>query len=66
MEFSIAALLANFTDDKLVAPKALEKKLDCIDATSLRKLQIALDALEKIGILEKDRGRYRRVTEEGV
>jgi len=26
MEFSIAALLANFTEDKLVAPKALEKK----------------------------------------
>jgi ribonuclease R len=66
MEFSIAALLANFTDDKLVAPKALEKKLDCNDSTSLRKLQIALDALEKIGILEKDRGRYRRVLEEGV
>lgn len=66
MEFSIAALLANFTDDKLVAPKALEKKLDCNDSTSLRKLQIALDALEKIGILEKDRGRYRRVAEEGV
>jgi len=66
MEFSIAALLANFTDDKLVAPKALEKKLDCNDEASIQKLQIALDALEKIGILEKDRGRYRRVTEEGV
>lgn len=66
MEFSIAALLANFTDDKLVAPKALEKKLDCVDEASTRKLQIALDALEKIGVLAKDRGRYRRVTEEGV
>lgn len=66
MEFSIADLLANFTDDKLVAPKVLEKKLECNDDASLRKLQIALDALEKIGILEKDRGRYRRVTEEGV
>jgi ribonuclease R len=66
MEFSIAALLANFTDDKLVAPKALEKKLECNDSASLRKLQIALDALEKVGILEKDRGRYRRMTEEGV
>ncbi len=66
MEFSIAALLANFTDDKLVAPKALEKKLDCSDDDSLRKLQIALDALEKIGILVKERGRYRRQTEEGV
>lgn len=66
MEFSIAALLANFTDDKLVAPKALEKKLDCSDDASIRKLQIALDALEKIGVLAKDRGRYRRVSEDGV
>jgi len=66
MEFSIAALLANFTDDKLLAPKVLEKKLDCKDDTSLRKLQITLDALEKVGILIKDRGRYRRVLEEGV
>lgn len=66
MEFSIAALLANFTEDKLVAPKALEKKLDCNDATSQLKLQIALEALEKIGILVKDKGRYRRVTEDDV
>jgi ribonuclease R len=66
MEFSIAALLSNFTDDKLVAPKVLEKKLDCRDDDDLQRLQIALDALEKIGILTKDRGRYKRVTEEGV
>jgi ribonuclease R len=66
MEFSIAALLANFTDDKLVAPKFLEKKLECKDDASLRKLQIALDALERIGLLVKDRGRYRRVFEDGV
>ncbi|MBM0740477.1 VacB/RNase II family 3'-5' exoribonuclease [Phormidium sp. CLA17] len=66
MDFSIAALLANFTDDKLVAPKALEKKLDCKDDISIRKLQIALDALEKIGVLAKDRGRYRRISEDGV
>ncbi|WP_373537831.1 ribonuclease R family protein [Microcoleus sp.] len=66
MEFSIAALLANFTEDKLVAPKALEKKLDCNDATSQLKLQIALEALEKIGILVKDKGRYRRVAEDDV
>ena len=66
MEFSIAELLANFTDDKLVAPKALEKKLECQDELSLRRLQIALDALEKIGVLVKERGKYRRVTEEGV
>lgn len=60
MKFSIATLLANFTDDKLVAPKALEKKLDCQEELCIRKLQIALDALERIGILVKDKGRYRR------
>lgn len=66
MEFSIAELLANFTDDKLIAPKALEKKLNCKDEESLRKLQIALDALERIGILAKERGKYRRIFEEDV
>lgn len=66
MEFSIAELLANFADDKLVAPKVLEKKLECNDEIGLRKLQIALDALEKIGVLEKDRGRYRRSPEENM
>jgi len=66
MEFSIATLLTNFTDDKLIAPKVLEKKLGCRNETSLTKLQIALDALEKIGILVKDRGRYRRLFEEDV
>ena len=66
MEFSIATLLANFTDDKLVARKVLEKKLGCEDEDSLEKLQIALEVLEKIGILVKERGKYRRVLEEGI
>ncbi|MEC4814088.1 MAG: ribonuclease R [Scytonema sp. PMC 1069.18] len=66
MEFSIATLLANFTDDKLVARKLLEKKLGCEDETSLEKLQIALEVLEKIGILVKERGKYRRISEEGL
>lgn len=66
MEFSIATLLANFTNDKLVARKVLEKKLGCEDEISLQKLHIALEVLEKIGILVKERGKYRRVTEEGV
>ncbi len=66
MEFSIATLLANFTDDKLVARKLLEKKLGCEDEESLEKLHIALDVLEKIGILVKERGKYRRVKEEGL
>lgn len=66
MEFSIATLLSNFTDDKLVAPKVLEKKLGCQDEACLEKLQIALDALEKIGVLVKERGRYRRMHEDDV
>jgi ribonuclease R len=63
MELSIHSLLANFADDKLVAPKALEKKLGCEDTASIHRLQIALDALEKIGVLLKERGKYRRLTE---
>ncbi|MBF2049375.1 MAG: ribonuclease R family protein [Leptolyngbya sp. IPPAS B-1204] len=66
MEFSIAELLANFTDDKLVAPKALEKKLNCKDETSQRLLQIVLDALEKANILVRERGKYRRIFEDDV
>ncbi len=66
MEFSIAELLANFTDDKLVAPKALEKKLNCKDEASQHLLQITLDALEKIGILVRERGKYRRLFEDDV
>ena len=66
MEFSITTLLANFTDDKLVARKVLEKKLGCENEESLEKLQITLDVLEKIGLLVKERGKYRRVTEEGL
>lgn len=66
MEFSIAALLANFTNDKLVAVKVLEKKLNCQDEISQLKLHITLDVLEKIGLLIKERGKYRRVPEEGV
>ena len=66
MEFSIATLLANFTDDKLVARKVLEKKLGCEDEDSLEKLHIALEVLEKIGILAKERGKYRRISEEGL
>lgn len=66
MEFSIATLLAQFVDDKLVAGKNLEKKLGCEDEVSIQKLQITLDALEKIGVLIKERGKYRRVYEEDV
>ena len=66
MEFSIATLLAQFVDDKLVAGKSLEKKMGCEDEESIQKLQITLDALEKIGVLVKERGKYRRIYEDNV
>lgn len=66
MNFSIATLLSNFPDEKSVAPKVLEKKLACDDEDDLGKLLIALDALERTGILVKERGRYRREDDEGL
>ncbi len=66
MNFSIAALLANFADDKSLTLKALQKKLHCEDEVSQRELQIAVDALERVGILVKDRGKYQRVLSEDV
>ncbi|MBX2864559.1 MAG: ribonuclease R [Leptolyngbyaceae cyanobacterium MAG.088] len=66
MNFSIASLLANFSNDKLVTAKTLEKKLNCSDDDQTSDLTIALDALERIGVLEKERGKYRRMHEEGV
>lgn len=66
MEFSIATLLSHFVDDKLLAAKVLEKKMCCEDEESTQKLQIALDALEKIGILVKEFGKYRRAAQDNV
>lgn len=56
MEFSIATLLANFTNDKLVAAKGLEKKLNCQDESCLKRLYIALDLLEKLAFWSKNVG----------
>ncbi|NJK35437.1 MAG: VacB/RNase II family 3'-5' exoribonuclease [Oscillatoriales cyanobacterium SM2_2_1] len=67
MEFSITQLLDSFSDDKLVAPKVIEKRLGITDQPpEVRRMQVALDALERLGILTKDLGRYRRVAEDGV
>ncbi|MGK7946248.1 MAG: ribonuclease R family protein [Microcystaceae cyanobacterium] len=66
MEFSIATLLSYFSDDKLVAGKILERKLGCEDPKNMEALQIALDALERIGLLTKERGKYRRIQSEEV
>ncbi len=66
MNFSIAALLANFNDDKGVTLKTLQKKLHCHTDEATQELQIALDALERIGVLERDKGKYNRISEDGV
>jgi len=66
MEFSIAALLANFAKDKTLTLKTLEKKLHCNSEASQRDLQIAVDALERIGVLIKERGKYRQNLNEEV
>ncbi|MGF1459143.1 MAG: ribonuclease R family protein [Leptolyngbyaceae cyanobacterium] len=66
MNFSIASLLANFTDGKTHTLKAIQKKLHCDSEDTIRELQIALDALERIGVLEKSKGKYQRVAEDGV
>ena len=66
MEFSIASLLASFTSEKSLTPKLLEQKLGTREGRGNRQLQIALDALEKLGILNKERGRYRRLEQEGM
>jgi len=40
MDFSIATLLSQFVDDKLVARKNLEKKLGCEEADGMERLEI--------------------------
>ncbi|MEM9006809.1 MAG: ribonuclease R family protein [Cyanobacteria bacterium P01_F01_bin.86] len=66
MNFSIAALLANFNGEKTLTLKALQKKLHCQSDESVQDLQIVLDALERIGVVLRDKGKYQRIYEEGV
>jgi ribonuclease R len=66
MEFSIATILSLLTPDKLVPGKSLEKKLGCENEEEIEKLQIALDVLEKIGVVTKEFGKYRRAVEDDV
>jgi ribonuclease R len=67
MDFSISTLLSHLGEDKLVAVKFLEKKLACEDdEETCQKLQVVLDALERLGMVVKERGKYRRIREENV
>jgi ribonuclease R len=60
MEFSIATLLSHVSSEKLVTSKILEKKLGCETPSSVQQLDLALELLEKIGILVKEKGKFRR------
>jgi ribonuclease R len=66
MEFSIATLLSHVSPEKLIAPKLLEKKLGCETPSSIEQLDLALDLLEKIGILVKEKGKFRRELTEQI
>jgi ribonuclease R len=66
MEFSIATLLSHVSPEKLVTPKLLEKKLGCETPSSVEQLELALDLLEKIGILAKEKGKFRRELTERI
>ncbi|MEM8637745.1 MAG: ribonuclease R family protein [Cyanobacteria bacterium P01_G01_bin.54] len=66
MEFSIATLLAQFSNDKQVSATVLERKLGCDDELSAQKLNIALDALSKVGVLGIEDEGYRRQAQDGV
>jgi ribonuclease R len=66
MEFSIATLLSHVSPEKLVAPKILEKKLGCETPSSVEQLDLALELLEKIGILAKEKGKFRREPSERI
>ncbi|MEN9217885.1 MAG: RNB domain-containing ribonuclease [Gloeomargarita sp. DG_2_bins_126] len=61
MPFSIAELLGNLPEDKLIAPKVLAKKLFCEDETDRLRLKIALDALTKLELVTEEFGKYRRL-----
>jgi ribonuclease R len=65
MEFSIATLLSYLNDEKSITAKILKEKLGFDDDQGdAERLDIALDALEKIGLLLKDKGKYRLSKEE--
>lgn len=66
MKFSIATLLNQFVDDKLIAGKVLEKKLECETPEDIERLELALDILEKIGLIKKERGKYRKNIENNL
>jgi len=67
MQFTVAQLLEQFADQQPVSAHTIEQNLVTgDDPQAVRELQIALDALEKSGILTKEGDSYRLTLEEGV
>lgn len=66
MDYSIVIFLFYFVDDKLVVGKFFEKKLGCESFEVIEVLQIVFDVLEKMGVLVKERGKYKWVIREDV
>lgn len=61
MQFSVQDLLDLLSPERSVAPKVLQQKLAIEQAEAGEQLQLALDALEKVNLVEKTQGRYRLV-----
>ncbi|BAC89389.1 gll1448 [Gloeobacter violaceus PCC 7421] len=66
MQFSVHDLLGLLSPERSVAPKVLQQKLSLDDGAALAQLQLVLDALEKVGLIEKMQGRYRLVANEEI
>lgn len=62
MLFSVHDVLTLLASDRAAAPKVLQQKLGFTDSTGSESLQLVLDALEKLGLVEKTQGRYRRLS----
>jgi len=65
MHFSVHDVLSQLSNERAVAPRMLQQKLGLAEAEGER-LQIVLDALEKLGLVEKSQGRYRRLEVEDL
>ncbi len=66
MQFSVHELLGLLAGERSAAPKILQQKLNVVQPQALEQLQLVLDILEKLGLLEKLQGRYRRIADEEV
>lgn len=66
MQFSIYDVLGLLTGEKAVAIKVIQQKLGVEKSGQIERLQLALDALERLGLIEKSQGRYKRLEVEDL